>query len=87
MADESRHFYALQFHPEVTHTHQGKAMLNRFVHDICGCGEDWNMPDYISEAVAHIRAQVGGEEVILGLSGGVDSRWRLLCCIGPSAIS
>ncbi len=73
MADESRHFYALQFHPEVTHTHQGKAMLNRFVHDICGCGEDWNMPDYISEAVAHIRAQVGSEEVILGLSGGVDS--------------
>ncbi|MGB8517606.1 MAG: glutamine-hydrolyzing GMP synthase, partial [Gallionella sp.] len=73
MADESRHFYALQFHPEVTHTVQGKAMLNRFVHDICGCGEDWNMPNYIDEAVAKIRAQVGDEEVILGLSGGVDS--------------
>jgi len=73
MADEARHFYALQFHPEVTHTHQGKAMLSRFVHTICGCGEDWNMPDYISEAVENIRAQVGDEEVILGLSGGVDS--------------
>jgi GMP synthase (glutamine-hydrolysing) len=73
MADDSRHFYAVQFHPEVTHTHQGKALLGRFVHDICGCGQDWNMPDYISEAVAKIRAQVGTEEVILGLSGGVDS--------------
>jgi GMP synthase (glutamine-hydrolysing) len=73
MADESRRFYAVQFHPEVTHTHQGKALLGRFVHDICGCGKDWNMPDYISEAVEKIRAQVGDEEVILGLSGGVDS--------------
>jgi GMP synthase (glutamine-hydrolysing) len=73
MADESRGFYAVQFHPEVTHTHQGRAMLSRFVHDICGCGKDWNMPDYIDEAVARIRAQVGDEEVILGLSGGVDS--------------
>jgi GMP synthase (glutamine-hydrolysing) len=73
MADEARHFYALQFHPEVTHTHQGKRMLDRFVHDICGCGHDWNMPDYISEAVEKIRAQVGNDEVILGLSGGVDS--------------
>ncbi len=73
MADESRRFYAVQFHPEVTHTNQGKAIINRFVHDICGCGKDWNMPDYISEAVAKIRAQVGKDEVILGLSGGVDS--------------
>jgi GMP synthase (glutamine-hydrolysing) len=73
MADESRRFYAVQFHPEVTHTHQGKALLGRFVHDICGCGQDWNMPDYITEAVEKIRAQVGAEEVILGLSGGVDS--------------
>lgn len=73
MADESRHFYALQFHPEVTHTRQGKAMLSRFVHDICGCGSSWTMPNYIDEAVAHIRQQVGDEEVILGLSGGVDS--------------
>lgn len=73
MADESRHFYAVQFHPEVTHTYQGKAIIERFVHSICGCGRDWNMPDYISEAVEKIRAQVGKEEVILGLSGGVDS--------------
>ncbi|HYR05518.1 MAG TPA: glutamine-hydrolyzing GMP synthase [Gallionella sp.] len=73
MANETRHYYAVQFHPEVTHTPQGKAMLGRFVHDICGCGQDWNMPDYIGEAVARIKAQVGGEEVILGLSGGVDS--------------
>jgi GMP synthase (glutamine-hydrolysing) len=73
MANESRKFYAVQFHPEVTHTKQGKAMLGRFVHEICGCGQDWNMPDYIAEAVEKIRAQVGSEEVILGLSGGVDS--------------
>ena len=73
MADEGRHYYAVQFHPEVTHTHQGKAILARFVHDICGCANDWNMPDYIAEAVEKIREQVGHEEVILGLSGGVDS--------------
>ncbi len=73
MADESRRFYAVQFHPEVTHTLQGEAMLSRFVHEICGCKSDWNMPDYIEEAVAAIRAQVGSDEVILGLSGGVDS--------------
>jgi len=73
MADETRHFYALQFHPEVTHTKQGVAMISRFVHEICGCARDWNMPHYIDEAVAMIREQVGDEEVILGLSGGVDS--------------
>jgi len=73
MADETRHFYAVQFHPEVTHTVQGEAILSRFVHEICGCKSDWNMPDYIAEAVAAIRQQVGADEVILGLSGGVDS--------------
>lgn len=73
MADEKRHFYALQFHPEVTHTQQGKAILSRFVHDICACGSDWTMPHYIDTAVAQIREQVGQEEVVLGLSGGVDS--------------
>ncbi|NYT77087.1 glutamine-hydrolyzing GMP synthase [Alcaligenaceae bacterium] len=73
MADEDRGFYALQFHPEVTHTAQGEAILSRFVTEICGCNHDWNMPDYVEEAVAHIRAQVGDDEVILGLSGGVDS--------------
>ena len=73
MADESRKFYAVQFHPEVTHTQQGKAILGRFVHDICNCGHDWNMPDYIEEAVGRIRSEVGSDQVILGLSGGVDS--------------
>ncbi len=73
MADEARRFYGVQFHPEVTHTLQGKAIIARFVLDICGCTGDWNMPDYIGEAVEKIRAQVGNEEVILGLSGGVDS--------------
>jgi GMP synthase (glutamine-hydrolysing) len=73
IADEARRFYAVQFHPEVTHTIKGKEMLARFVHEICGCGRDWNMPDYIAEAVEKIRAQVGSDEVILGLSGGVDS--------------
>jgi GMP synthase (glutamine-hydrolysing) len=73
MADETRNFYGVQFHPEVTHTLQGKALLQRFVYDICGCSGDWNMPDYVSESVARIRDQVGTDEVILGLSGGVDS--------------
>src|SRR3982751_1535580 len=73
MADEARRFYAVQFHPEVTHTRQGAKLLTRFVREICGCRGDWNMPDYVSEAMARIRAQVGKEEVILGLSGGVDS--------------
>ncbi|HEX9183024.1 MAG TPA: glutamine-hydrolyzing GMP synthase [Burkholderiales bacterium] len=73
MADEARRFYGVQFHPEVTHTRQGARLLQRFVHEICGCRGDWNMPDYVAEAVARIREQVGQEEVILGLSGGVDS--------------
>ena len=73
MADETRRFYAVQFHPEVTHTLKGREIIGRFVRDICGCGHDWNMPDYVAEAVARIRSQVGDEEVILGLSGGVDS--------------
>ena len=73
MADEERGFYAVQFHPEVTHTLKGKEMIARFVHDICACGHDWNMPDYVNEAIARVRAEVGGDEVILGLSGGVDS--------------
>jgi GMP synthase (glutamine-hydrolysing) len=73
MADESRKFYAVLFHPEVTNTLKGKQIFSRFVHDICGCRNDWTMPGYIDEAVARIRAQVGQDEVILGLSGGVDS--------------
>jgi len=73
MADEARRFYAVQFHPEVTHTLQGHALLGRFVLGICAARPDWVMRDHVSEAVAKIRQQVGGEEVILGLSGGVDS--------------
>ena len=73
MADESRGYYAVQFHPEVTHTLQGRALLDRFVLDIAGARPDWVMGNYVEEAVARIREQVGSEEVILGLSGGVDS--------------
>ena len=73
MADEERRFYAVQFHPEVTHTKRGAAILERFALDICEARPDLVMGDYISEAVAKIREQVGTEEVILGLSGGVDS--------------
>ncbi|TDP74389.1 glutamine-hydrolyzing GMP synthase [Roseateles toxinivorans] len=73
MANEEKHYYAVQFHPEVTHTVQGAALLTRFVRDIAGCKGDWIMGDYVNEAVARIREQVGDEEVILGLSGGVDS--------------
>jgi GMP synthase (glutamine-hydrolysing) len=73
MADEERRLYGVQFHPEVTHTRQGKAMIERFVLGIAGCRGDWIMGNYIDEAVARIREQVGDEEVILGLSGGVDS--------------
>jgi GMP synthase (glutamine-hydrolysing) len=73
MADEVRGFYAVQFHPEVTHTKQGGAMLRRFVIDLCRARPDWTMPNFVEEAVARIRTQVGDEQVILGLSGGVDS--------------
>ena len=73
MADESRGFYAVQFHPEVTHTKRGTEMLHRFVLHIAGAKPSWTMPNYIEEAVQKIRDQVGDEEVILGLSGGVDS--------------
>ena len=73
MADEARGYYGVQFHPEVTHTVQGRELLNRFVLDIAKAKADWVMTNYIDEAVARIREQVGSDEVILGLSGGVDS--------------
>jgi len=73
MADESRGYYGVQFHPEVTHTVQGRELLNRFVLDIVKAKPDWVMRNYVEEAVARIREQVGSDEVILGLSGGVDS--------------
>ncbi|QEP44955.1 glutamine-hydrolyzing GMP synthase [Ectothiorhodospiraceae bacterium BW-2] len=73
MADESRQFYALQFHPEVTHTPQGQRIIERFVHQICRCKPLWTAGNIIEDAIATLRHQIGTEEVILGLSGGVDS--------------
>ncbi|BCU07734.1 glutamine-hydrolyzing GMP synthase [Allochromatium tepidum] len=73
IADESRRFYGVQFHPEVTHTRQGQRILERFVHDICGCGRLWTPDNIIEDSLARLRAQVGGDKVLLGLSGGVDS--------------
>lgn len=73
MSDENRHFYGVQFHPEVTHTKSGLALLKNFVVNICGCQTNWTAENIIEDAVARIKAQVGDDEVILGLSGGVDS--------------
>lgn len=73
MSDENRHFYGVQFHPEVTHTKSGLALLTNFVVNICGCERNWTPENIIEDAVARIKAQVGDDEVILGLSGGVDS--------------
>jgi GMP synthase (glutamine-hydrolysing) len=73
MADETRHFYGLQFHPEVTHTRQGEAILGRFVHTICGCRPLWNSANIVADASARLHAQIGTDAVLLGLSGGVDS--------------
>jgi GMP synthase (glutamine-hydrolysing) len=73
MADEARRFYAIQFHPEVTHTPQGTRIYARFVHDICGCGSAWTPSNIIEDAIAAVRRQVGSGRVLLGLSGGVDS--------------
>ena len=73
IADESRGFYGVQFHPEVTHTRQGKRILERFVHEICGCAADWTPGNIIEDSINRVRELVGDEEVVLGLSGGVDS--------------
>ncbi len=73
MADEERHFYGLQFHPEVTHTRQGMRILSRFLHEICGCESSWTTENIIEENVISVREQVGKDKVLLGLSGGVDS--------------
>ena len=68
-----KRFYGLQFHPEVVHTPRGRELLANFVHKVCGCGRQWTMRNYLEQAVAEIRARVGQERVLLGLSGGVDS--------------
>jgi GMP synthase (glutamine-hydrolysing) len=73
MADQSRQFYGLQFHPEVTHTKQGNAIYSRFIHEICSCGSSWTSANIIDASIENVREQVGTDEVILGLSGGVDS--------------
>lgn len=73
MADEKHQYYGIQFHPEVTHTLKGREILERFVRVICACESTWDMPNYVEEAIVAIQKQVGNEEVILGLSGGVDS--------------
>ncbi|QKT02710.1 glutamine-hydrolyzing GMP synthase [Ectothiorhodospiraceae bacterium 2226] len=73
IADEARRYYGLQFHPEVTHTRQGARILSRFVHEICGCEARWTSGNIIEESIERIRREVGDEEVVLGLSGGVDS--------------
>ena len=73
IADESRRYYGVQFHPEVTHTHQGERIISRFVHDICGCQNLWTADNIVNDSIETIRKTVGKEEVILGLSGGVDS--------------
>jgi len=73
MADELRQFYGIQFHPEVTHTHQGQRIIERFVHEICGCAPLWTSDNIIDDSIKTICEQVGSDEVILGLSGGVDS--------------
>lgn len=73
MANTERHFYGVQFHPEVTHTHCGQALLQQFTHDICGCDGLWTIANIVDVAVEKTRAMVGSDKVILGLSGGVDS--------------
>ncbi|MEM7408347.1 MAG: glutamine-hydrolyzing GMP synthase [Pseudomonadota bacterium] len=73
MQDVERRYFALQFHPEVTHTEQGAVILSRFVHDVCGCASEWTSANIIDDAIERMRAQVGNGQVVLGLSGGVDS--------------
>ncbi len=73
MEDTARKYYGVQFHPEVTHTPQGQAILERFVHDICGCPNNWTAENIVADAIRTVRENVGEGKVLLGLSGGVDS--------------
>ena len=101
MANEGARFYGVQFHPEVTHTRSGAAILERFVREICGCDAHWDAGNIVADAVARIREQVGGDNVLLALSGGVDSSvvaallhqaisspacsWTTACCASARA--
>jgi GMP synthase (glutamine-hydrolysing) len=71
--DSKNHFYGLQFHPEVVHTHSGEKILANFLFDVCGCKKTWSMKSFANHAIAEIKSKVGSDKVILGLSGGVDS--------------
>ena len=73
MADETRRFYGLQFHPEVTHTEHGQQLIERFVREICGCPDTWRSGNIIAREIKQVRDKVGRDKVLLGLSGGVDS--------------
>ncbi len=73
ISDERRHFYGVQFHPEVVHTPEGGALLANFVHKICGCANEWTMAGFRTNAIERVRRQVGDKKVICGVSGGVDS--------------
>jgi GMP synthase (glutamine-hydrolysing) len=73
MGDDARGYYGVQFHPEVTHTRQGGRILSRFILEICGCEALWTPSNIVEDAIAQVRAQVGDANVLLGLSGGVDS--------------
>ena len=73
MADTERHLYGLQFHPEVTHTQNGQQIIEQFVHGVCGCSSDWTAENIIADHIDRVRAEVGSQRVLLGLSGGVDS--------------
>lgn len=89
MADEERRFYGLQFHPEVSHTRQGQRIIERFVSEICGCAGNWTAQNIIDQQIESIRKQVGSDNVLLGLSGGVDSSVAALLlhkAIGPQLI-
>ena len=86
MADEDRKFYGVQFHPEVTHTLQGKAILDRFVRDLCGCAGDWNMPDYVDEAIGRVRsAKSVATKSFWACPAASIPRWWPRCCTAPSA--
>ena len=85
--DSKRHFYGLQFHPEVAHTPRGKEIIQNFVYHICGCKMDWTMGSFIEQTCREVREQVGDQKVVLGLSGGVDSSVAARSCTRRSAIS